>query len=520
MASQRPVEPTDEWAELELLLEWPEQVEYERIRPAAIFGSSVAERSRQTGTPETTLRRRITSFKSHGMRGLFEPEQSESKNRLDPKVQGLILNLKSDYPPMRDNEIATICYVCFGKGPHGRSVRRVLEANPTAIRMFRRFKSYYEIEDVIERRLAIVALHSEGWNVKSIASYLKTSRPTVYRTLNQWIAENVYSLEYKPRGAKSKVDLRAMNEVRKLQENPELGEFRISAALAQLGIHLSPRTCGRILAVNRKLYGLEKPKRGSKEKKEMPFQSGRRHEIWSVDVRYLDHHVPNTGKVYSISILDNHSRALLASAVSNTQDLTAYLSVLYTAVERYDTPEVLVSDGAGIFKANQAKRIYRSLGISKETIEKRKPWQNYVETTFKIQKRIADHYFARAGSWEELVAAHDRWVEQYNTQMHWAHRQRKDGKRSPAEVLGFLTSVRHRPEDLERAFFSTRFTRVLDSSGYARIRHWKIYAKEGLANREVVLYGWDRRFLPWSTTVSLSPATTSNTPRGRRIFGR
>jgi hypothetical protein len=60
MASQRPVERTEEWAELELLLEWPEQVEYERIRSAAIFGSSVAERSRQTGTPETTLRRRIT----------------------------------------------------------------------------------------------------------------------------------------------------------------------------------------------------------------------------------------------------------------------------------------------------------------------------------------------------------------------------------------------------------------------------------------------------------------------------
>ena len=487
MASQRCGEPTEEWTELELLLEWPEQVEYERIRPAAIFGSSVAERSRQTGTPETTLRRRITSFKSHGMRGLFEPEQFE-KSRLGPEVQGLILNLKSDYPTMRDNEIATICYVCFGKRPHGCSVRRVLEANPTAIRMFRRFKPYHEIEDVIERRLAIVTLHSEGWNVKSIAGYLKTSRPTVYRTLDQWIAENVYSLEYKSRGAKSKVDLRAMNEVRKLQENPELGEFRISAAMAQLGIHLSPRTCGRILAVNRKLYGLEKPKRGSKEKKEMPFQSGRRHEIWSVDVRYLDHHLPNTGRVYSISILDNHSRALLASAVSTTQDLTAYLSVLYTAVERYGAPEVLVSDGAGVFKANQAKRIYRSLGISKETIEKRKPWQNYVETTFKVQKRMADYYFARAESWEELVAAHDRWVEQYNTQMHWAHRQRKDGRRSPAEVLGFLTSVRHRPEDLERAFFSTRFTRVLDSSGYARIRHWKIYAEEGLAKREVALW--------------------------------
>jgi hypothetical protein len=68
MASQRWGEPTEEWAELELLLEWPEQVEYERTRPAAIFGSSVAERSRQTGTPETTLLRNITSFKSHGIR--------------------------------------------------------------------------------------------------------------------------------------------------------------------------------------------------------------------------------------------------------------------------------------------------------------------------------------------------------------------------------------------------------------------------------------------------------------------
>jgi transposase len=410
ITSQRPVEPTDECAELELLLEWPEQVEYERIRPAAIFGSSVAERSRETGTPETTLRRRITSFKSHGMRGLFEPERFEM-SRLDPEVQGLILNLKADYPPMRDNEIATICYVRFGKRPHGRSVRRILEANPTAIRMFRRFKPYHETEGIVERRLATVTLHSEGWNVKSIAGYLKTDRPTVYRTLKKWIEEDVYSLRDKPRGAKNKIDLRAMNEVRKLQETPELGEFRVSAALAQLGIYLSPRTCGRILAVNRKLYGLEKPERGSKKKKEMPFQSGRRHEVWSVDVRYLDHHLPGAGKVYSISILGNHSRALLASAVSTTQDLTAYLSVPYTAVERYGAPEVLVSDGAGIFKATQAKRIYRSLGISKETIEKRKPWQNYVETTFKIQKLLADYYFARAGSWEELVAARDRWVE-------------------------------------------------------------------------------------------------------------
>ena len=121
-------------------------------------------------------------------------------------------------------------------------------------------------------------------------------------------------------------------------------------------------------------------------------------------------------------------------------------------------------------------------------IEKGRPWQNFVETTFNIQRRMADYYFAKAQSWEELVAAHDRWVEQYNTQKHWAHRERQDARRSPAEVLGFLTSVPHCPEDLERAFFSTRFTRVLDASGYARLKHWRIYAEEGLACREVALW--------------------------------
>ena len=39
----------------------------------------------------------------------------------------------------------------------------------------------------MERRKAIVTLHSEGWNIKSIAGYLRTYRSTVYRTLKKWI---------------------------------------------------------------------------------------------------------------------------------------------------------------------------------------------------------------------------------------------------------------------------------------------------------------------------------------------
>lgn len=169
------------------------------------------------------------------------------------------------------------------------------------------------------------------------------------------------------------MDLRAMNEVRRLQQNPGLGAFRVHAALEQIGIQLSERTCGRILAINRRIYGYEKPKAsGAGEKKPMPFASSRRHEYWTADVRYIDdHRVPSEGRLYVVAILENHSRAVLARAVTRSQDLTAYLSVFYRAVERYGSPEGLVTDSGSIFLANRAKAIYGSLGQTSPKIARR-----------------------------------------------------------------------------------------------------------------------------------------------------
>ena len=335
-----------------------------------------------------------------------------------------------------------------------------------------------------------MALHAEGWSAKAISGYLRVGTSTVYRVLKRWAEEGADGLEDRPHGRPPgvrKVTLKAMEAVRRLQQNPHLGEFRVHAALAQIGIYLSPRTCGRILALNRELYGLEKPKGPVKEKREMPFAAARRHQYWTVDVRYVDDLVLG-GRAYVVSVLDNHSRAILASALTRTQDLASYLSVLYAAVERYGSPEALVTDGGGVFRARQARAVYEALGITKHEIERGRPWQSYIETHFNIQRRMADWHFARAESWQELTLAHDRFVEDYNAQSHWAHREREDGRRSPSEVLGFVSGVRHREEELRRAFFSARFVRVLDSLGYATFRRWRVYGEEGLAGREAALW--------------------------------
>ena len=154
--------------------------------------------------------------------------------------------------------------------------------------------------------------------------------------------------------------------VRELQRNPELGAFRIHAALQQLGIDLSPRTCGRILAHNRKVYGLRGPATTPHEPKPMPFEATRRHQYWTVDLRYIDVHQLGGGNIYCISILENYSRAILASGLSRSQDLTAYFMVLYAAIRQHGSPEALVSDSGSVFKAKQALAVYEALAITRK----------------------------------------------------------------------------------------------------------------------------------------------------------
>jgi putative transposase len=52
--------------------------------------------------------------------------------------------------------------------------------------------------------------------------------------------------------------------------------------------------------------------------------------------------------IYMISILENYTRACLASKMSLTQNQWDYLEVLFAALSRFGVPSAIVSDGGGI----------------------------------------------------------------------------------------------------------------------------------------------------------------------------
>jgi transposase InsO family protein len=421
-------DPTHDWNEIRPLLKDPAQIQYEIIRPLVLFGVSAKERAEETGVAKSSLYYQANLFDQAGMASFLPaaplplvPERRRLDQRtLPPPIRQAIVDVHAEYPPLSLREIASICYARFGRRPSPRTIKLVLAAGPKPSSTARRYPRYADIPDPVQRRKTILKLHFEGWNKKSIAGYLDVSRQTIHTVLKRFAEEHFAGLPDKssaPKDPRRKVTLRAVYEVKKLAENPELGAFRVSAALEQMGIKLSRATCGRILAMNRDLYHLQMPHKGGRPKARMPYKAERRHMFWSVDIRYLDmHRLPDVEMVYCISILENFSRSVLSSAISLRQDNEAFFAVLYAAIRKYGIPEVLVSDNGSIFTSHKTRQLCEMLGIEKKEIKKGRPYQNYIESMFNVQRRMADWSFEKAHTWEDLLAAHEKWMNDYNFQ--------------------------------------------------------------------------------------------------------
>ena len=532
-------ERTHNWQQIQQYTLWPEQKAYELLRPVVLFGETAAERAKETGASERTLHHKADRFDQQGMASLFHKESTPSPDKartLPPDMRQLIVDLKAQHPAFRPNEIATICFLRFGRRPSPHTVQRVLADGPKPSMTTRRYPPYAQIPDGYQRRRAMVDLHAQGWSITTISAYLQTPRHRVYEVLKRWATEGHAGLDDKskaPHPPVRKVTLREINEVKKHAGNPDIGAYRVMAALEQLGIQLSRATCGRLLALNRQLYGIKVPKGGApRQKKEMPFRASFRHEWWSVDVRYIEEHrLPEVkGPVYLISMLENYSRAVLASKISPTQNQWDYLEVLFAALSTAGVPKGMVSDGGGIFYCQQAMDVYAALGIRKERIHKGQAWENFIETHFNIVRRMADAKFVLASSWEQMIATHRKWMQDYNSQRHWAHEKREDGCHSPAEVLGWHKGTMYPQEFLDRILFATRYTRQLDTHGFLRFQNWKLYGERGLAHKPVTVWVYEGTLKVEYKAVTLSrvhrrttrgpqtPAPGEQSPPGRHAI--
>lgn len=192
-------EPTHDWQELRPLLKDPAQISYEIICPVILFGMTPKERAQETGTPQSTIYYRANLFDTAGMASLIPPDPPPSVRKLDkrtlpPPLRQEIVDLRAESPAFTLHEIATICYAKFGRRPSPHTIQLILASGPKPSHTTRPYPPYAEIEDPVQKRLAVIRLHTEGRSVKSIAGYLGTSRQTVHSTLKRWIEEQFAGL--------------------------------------------------------------------------------------------------------------------------------------------------------------------------------------------------------------------------------------------------------------------------------------------------------------------------------------
>src|SRR5450759_546189 len=123
------VVPTDDWQQLRLHLDWPEQITYELLRPVIVYGRSIVQRALETGAAVRTIRRKADQFDARGMASLFptrtqSADETADHREIPRQLRQLLIDLKAEHPAFRAHELATIGYVASGRRLDPRTVQR------------------------------------------------------------------------------------------------------------------------------------------------------------------------------------------------------------------------------------------------------------------------------------------------------------------------------------------------------------------------------------------------------------
>jgi len=525
---------SDDFKQLALRFTDPIQYSYEVIRGIMLHDETITARSDATGLDRATVSDKAHRFLEHGMLGLVDRRTTTEAGRhhFPEVVASYLLYLKQLYPPMHHREMARIIQRKYGYKANHHTIKRFLDDHPIPIQLSLPMTTFHQFEDAYRARWTVVKMHFEGWHHRSIAGCLKFSHQHVTKILEAFARDGFAGLEdQRTRPAThpaNQLTLPFLKEVLAVQrEYPRAGQFRVRGLLALRTGKKPPSeaTIGRAMALNRRHHGAPGPWVTDKppvaddddEVKRLPYQPTYRHRYWFIDVRYLVRIGEDDHWTYSICIIEGYSREILAGMAAEYQDSVAVIQLLKAALAEYGKPDGMVSDNGPAFISQAFEGLLQMLGIEVCHIEKGKPWENLIEAQFKVQLRMADAHFEQAQTFEEVQERHAHFVENFNNTPHWAHRNRPDKLRTPAEVLGWVRGKEIVAEELQRALRHLQWERVVNKVGYVSIQRFHVYAERGLARRRVSVWLYEGHLQIALQETMLSQYIYRGGRSGRRI---
>jgi len=188
---------------------------------------------------------------------------------------------------------------------------------------------------------------------------------------------------------------------------PGYGKKRLAGYLNGIGVKIAANTVQRILRAHNQAL----PAAQRKRRQWSYFEAIAPNVIWSIDICYLYTLKQDGFDLYMITILDDHSRRVIASALFAQQTIVEVAQVLYRAVTQYGVPQVLVCDNGSQFTCSEFRRVCHAIGLTIDYAPK-----YYPRYKGKLERfhRTTRAEMPRATTPAMAQVLHAVWIETYN----------------------------------------------------------------------------------------------------------
>src|SRR5215211_5682859 len=256
------------------------------------------------------------------------------------------------------------------------------------------------------RILALVAAHV--FSVVMVSRLFGISRKTFYKYRQQAEQGRLASFDCTPRVhglAKPPQIIAAV--LRAKAQYPSFGKQRLANVLSHQGVLISPNTVQRIL----REHAPAVPSVACLRHRWHAFEALAPHVLWAMDICYLYTSKRDGFDRYLITILDDHSRTVIASGLYERQTVSEVVEVLKAAVLTYGVPRPLVCDHGSQFTCSEFRRVCAAIQLAVDYAPPHYPqYKGKIERFF----RTARSEMPRAQTPEMASGLHAVWIAEYN----------------------------------------------------------------------------------------------------------
>ncbi|MBM4061048.1 MAG: transposase [Planctomycetes bacterium] len=267
-------------------------------------------------------------------------------------------------------------------------------------------------------------------------------------------------------------------------------------SLQQLQIYLAARfpdyalsraTLHRRLSEHPTYPAIEQLRTGTAEQLFHRYEAACPHECWQLDGKGPFTFRLQSGariRVYVLSVLDDHSRAILAAHVASNEDTTAAIAVFQKAVLRYGLPTRMQFDRGSAFDSEAFRGGLAQCGVHRNFVRSKQPTaQGKVEA---YHRWLGRWFLAELATQAVVDAAHlQQLLDAALALLYQSHQHRILGCSPAAKLAGKVADRQIAPQDLYRAFFVETVKRSHKKTGEVQLPNGRFQVPIAHAGSEV-----------------------------------